>query len=177
MLIDLSGKVAIVTGAGRGIGREIARTLAAEGVTVVVTDIRQDLLDQITAEWAEMGWPGSQLLCDVRKTADCRAVAAKAEQAFGRIDILVINAGVAKGARVAELDEQVGSTASTSNLSGTILRMCQAVISDAEAALGPPSSSASFAAIIPSVGGAAMPSARPASKAPLTRARRRAWPL
>ncbi len=58
MLIDLSGKVAIVTGGGRGIGRVIATTLAEEGVTVVVTDVRQDLLDAVTSEWEERDWPG-----------------------------------------------------------------------------------------------------------------------
>ncbi|WP_395822183.1 SDR family NAD(P)-dependent oxidoreductase, partial [Devosia sp.] len=62
MLIDLTNKVAIVTGAGRGIGNEIARTLAAEGVKVVVTDIRQYLLDEVAAEWQRQGWTGMQLL-------------------------------------------------------------------------------------------------------------------
>src|SRR4051812_10062288 len=75
MLIDLRGKTAIVTGAGRGIGRAIAKTLAAEGVNVVVTDIRQDLLDEVAAEWKTNGWRGLQLLCDVRKAVDCEAVA------------------------------------------------------------------------------------------------------
>jgi 3-oxoacyl-[acyl-carrier protein] reductase len=155
MLIDLSGKVAIVTGAGRGIGREIARTLAAEGVTVLVTDIRQDLLDQVTAEWTEKGWSGRQLLCDVRNSADCKAVAAEVERAFGRIDILVNNAGVAKGARVAELDEQVWLDSLDINLSGT-MRMCQAVIPAMQKQRsGRILNAASFAAIIPSVGGAA----------------------
>lgn len=93
MLIDLKDKVAIVTGAGRGIGNEIARTLAAEGAIVVVTDIRQDLLDETAAEWQRQGWRGMQLLCDVRKAEDNRAVVAAVDQAHGRIDILVNNAG------------------------------------------------------------------------------------
>jgi 3-oxoacyl-[acyl-carrier protein] reductase len=56
MLIDLTGKVAIVTGGGRGIGREIVTTLAREGVRVVTTDVRQELLDELTAEFTANGW-------------------------------------------------------------------------------------------------------------------------
>ena len=69
MEIDLRGKVAIVTGAGRGIGREIATTLAREGATTVVTDVRQDLLDNVAAEFRRHGWAGRQHICDVRDAA------------------------------------------------------------------------------------------------------------
>src|SRR5262249_16213948 len=107
MDIDLKGRVAIVTGAGRGIGREIARTLAREGVLVTVLDSRQDLLDGVTKEWAENGWRGAQLLGDVRLVADCKRAASETISRFGRIDILVNNAGVASGAKVEELSEDV----------------------------------------------------------------------
>src|SRR5689334_15298060 len=100
MLIDLADRVAIVTGAGRGIGLEIARAFAREGVAVVVTDIRQDLLDSVGAEWQANGWQGLQLRCDVSSAADDKAVVEVVEKTFGRLDILVNNAGVASGSRV-----------------------------------------------------------------------------
>ena len=155
MNIDLSGKTAIVTGAGRGIGREIARTLAAEGVTVVVADIRQDLLDDAAAEWRDKGWPGAQLLFDVRKADDCRAVAETTVARFGRIDILVNNAGVAGGAPVERLTEEVWDANVDTNLKGVFL-MSQAVIPAMKAQkAGRIISASSYAAITPSIGGAA----------------------
>jgi 3-oxoacyl-[acyl-carrier protein] reductase len=160
MLIDLKNKTAIVTGAGRGIGREIARVLAGEGVNVVITDIRQELLDEAAAEWTDKDWPGLQLLCDVRKSDDCKAVAAKTEEAFGRIDILVNNAGVASGNRVEKLDEAVWQANLDINLSG-VMRMCQAVIPAMQRQQwGRILNAASFAAIIPGIGGAAYASSK-----------------
>ncbi len=155
MLIDLKNKVAIVTGGGRGIGNAIAKTLAAEGVAVVVTDIRQDLLEEVAAEWQRNGWAGLQLLCDVRKSEDDRAVVSAAESAFGRIDILVNNAGVANGARVEDLSEETWDLNFDINMKGTFL-MSQAVIPIMKRQRsGRILSAASFAAIIPSIGGAA----------------------
>jgi 3-oxoacyl-[acyl-carrier protein] reductase len=155
MLIDLTGKVAIVTGAGRGIGRVIAQTLAREGVRVVVADIRQDLLDDVAAEWQREGWSGLQVICDVRDTASCTAAVAAAESAFGRVDILVNNAGVASGKRVAEMPDEAWDANLDINLSGT-MRMCRAVIPAMQRqGSGRIINAASFAAIIPSVGGAA----------------------
>ena len=84
MLIDLSGKVAIVTGAGRGIGKAIARRLADEGCSTIVTDARQELLDAVAGE----GWSALQLLCDVRSATETKAVADAVLERFGRIDIL-----------------------------------------------------------------------------------------
>ena len=155
MLIDLTGKVAIVTGGGRGIGREIARTLASEGVATVVTDISADLLDDVPTEWAERGWRGAQLLCDVREGADCRRVAEAVERDFERIDVLVNNAGVAGGGRIEDMREEDWDRNLDVNLKGTML-MCQAVIPAMKRQGGGRIvNAASFAAIIPSVGGAA----------------------
>jgi 3-oxoacyl-[acyl-carrier protein] reductase len=155
MQIDLNGRVAIVTGGGRGIGREIARTLAREGVAVAIVDISQDLLDDATAEWQRQGWRGVQLLCDVRAAADCRAAAAAVEAQFGGIDILVNNAGVAGGAKVEALSEEVWDANLDTNLKGLFL-MCQAVIPAMKRRrAGRIINASSFAAIVPSIGSAA----------------------
>lgn len=155
MLIDLTGKVAIVTGGGRGIGREIARTLALEGVVTVVSDISAALLDEVATEWADRGWRGAQLLCDVRDAAHCRQVTETVERDFERIDILVNNAGVAGGGKVEEMREEEWDRNLDINLKGTML-MCQAVIPAMKRQQsGRILNAASFAAIIPSIGGAA----------------------
>jgi 3-oxoacyl-[acyl-carrier protein] reductase len=155
MLIDLSGKVAIVTGGGRGIGREISRRLASEGVIVVVADIRRDLLDEVTEEWRQQGWQGAQLVCDVRDGPATRVLAEDVVQRFGRIDILVNNAGVANGGPVETLPQEVWDLNMQSNLTATFL-MCQAVIPQMKKqGSGRILNAASFAAIIPSLGSAA----------------------
>jgi len=155
MHLDLSGRVAIVTGGGRGIGREIARTFAREGVTVVVMDFRQDLLDEVAAEWAKEGWPGLQINGDVRLRQDCQDVVAAADKAFGRIDILVNNAGVASGTKVEELPEEIWDDNFDTNTKGVML-MCQAVIPVMKRQKsGRILNAASYAAITPSIGGAA----------------------
>ncbi|MDB5539648.1 MAG: Short-chain dehydrogenase [Devosia sp.] len=155
MLIDLKGKVAIVTGAGRGIGRVIARTLAAEGVTVAILDFRKDLLDDAAIEWTEAGWPGLRVLCDVREPAQVTAAVAAIDEQLGRVDILVNNAGVASGARIDKLPEAIWDANFDTNTKGTFL-MCQAVapIMQRQSA-GRIINAASFAAIIPSIGSAA----------------------
>src|SRR5207249_2571872 len=106
MNIDLKGKVAIVTGAGRGIGREIARTLAAEGVVTTVTDIRQKYLEDVAREWRENGWQGTPYRCDVRDFAAITAMVEAIDRERGRIDLLVNNAGVALSAPIEEMTEE-----------------------------------------------------------------------
>lgn len=155
MLLDLSGQVAIVTGGGRGIGRVIARTLAREGVSVVITDFRPELLDEATAEWEAEGWSGARIEADVRQAEDCRKVAAAVEAQFGRIDILVNNAGVASGGPLETLDEAVWDDNIDTNLKGVML-MSQAVVPVMKRQRsGRIISASSFAAIIPSIGGTA----------------------
>jgi len=155
MQIDVRGKVAIVTGAGRGIGREIASTLGAEGATTVVTDIRQDLLDDVAREFAAKRWTGAQHRCDVRDAAHISHVIEKVVAAFGRIDVLVNNAGVAPGAPVEELSEELWDLNQDVNLKGTFL-MCRAVIPVMKRQrAGRIINAASFAAILPITGAAA----------------------
>ena len=155
MQIDVAGKVAIVTGAGRGIGREIAQTLAEEGAIVVAVDMRPDLSDALGEDWQRRGWPGLQLVCDVRDKAQCGQVAQRTIEAFGRIDVLVNNAGVASGGMVETLPEETWDANMDVNLKGMFL-MCQAVIPHMKRQrAGRIINASSFAAIVPSMGSAA----------------------
>jgi 3-oxoacyl-[acyl-carrier protein] reductase len=155
MEIDLKGKVVIVTGAGRGIGREIAGTLAREGATTVVTDVRQDLLDDVAAEWGRQGWTGRQYLCDVRDAARIRHVVDDVARTLGRIDVLVNNAGVAPTGPVESLSEEAWDLNLDVNLKGTFL-MCQAVTPVMKRQRsGRIINAASFAAILPIIGSSA----------------------
>ena len=97
----LDGKIAIVTGAGAGIGRAIATKLAAEAATVVVTDI-----DGVSADAtaAALGGAAIGLVTDVTSRASVREMVGRVQERFGRIDILVNNAGWDKAAPFVDSD-------------------------------------------------------------------------
>jgi 3-oxoacyl-[acyl-carrier protein] reductase len=155
MEIALKGKVAIVTGAGRGIGREIAETLAREGALTVVTDVRQELLDDVAAAFGRQGWTGRQYLCDVRDAARTRAVVDDVARALGRVDVLVNNAGVGPTSPVETMSEEAWDLNLDVNLKGTFL-MCQAVIPVMKRQRsGRIINAASFAAVLPITGASA----------------------
>jgi 3-oxoacyl-[acyl-carrier protein] reductase len=155
MLIDLRGKVAIVTGAGRGIGREIALMLAAEGVTTVVTDLGPEPLDAVVGEATGRGGRAQGYACDVRDARRIGEVVGDVAGRFGRIDILVNNAGVAPGAPVEVLSEETWDLNLDVNLKGTFL-MCRAVVPIMKRQRwGRILNAASFAAILPITGSAA----------------------
>ncbi len=155
MLIDLRGRVAIVTGAGRGIGREIARTLAAEGVTVAATDLRAEPVAALAAELRAAGHAAHGYAADVRDAARVAEVVAEVAGRCGRIDILVNNAGVAPGGPVEALSEQAWDDTLDVNLKGTFL-MCRAVVPVMKRQRwGRIINAASFAAIVPITGSAA----------------------
>lgn len=102
MNLDLSGKVAIVTGASRGIGRAIAETLAAEGVQLVLAARSQDLLDELAS-----ALPGRHLVqaVDLRTPEAPARVVAAAVSHFGQLDVLVNNAGATKRGDFLELSD------------------------------------------------------------------------
>ncbi|HEV1999795.1 MAG TPA: SDR family oxidoreductase [Xanthobacteraceae bacterium] len=89
-----SQKVALVTGAGSGIGKAAALALAKEGYAVVLAGRRQDALDAVAAEVKKLGASALAVPTDVRDPASIKALFAKAKAAFGRLDLLFNNAGV-----------------------------------------------------------------------------------
>jgi NAD(P)-dependent dehydrogenase (short-subunit alcohol dehydrogenase family) len=90
----LKGKVAIVTGASSGIGRATALRFAAEGARLVVNDIDAPRLETLRASIAAAGAEVQAVVGDVAKTEDAEAMVAAAVKAFGRLDVLVANAGI-----------------------------------------------------------------------------------
>jgi 3-oxoacyl-[acyl-carrier protein] reductase len=95
MASKLSSKVAVVTGASKGIGAEIAKHLAAEGAAVVVNySSSKTGADKVVADIARAGGKAVAVQADVAKPDDVRRLFAEAKKAFGRLDVLVNNAGV-----------------------------------------------------------------------------------
>ncbi len=92
-LFDLSGRVAIVTGGGSGIGLQMATALAESGADLVLCARKAERCEEAAAELAQLGVRTLGLRCDVRDQEEVQAVVARARYDFGRIDILVNNAG------------------------------------------------------------------------------------
>ncbi len=94
-MFDLSGKVALVTGASRGIGRAIACTLAAQGA-IVVAAARQDHANEVVAELAAKGQRAEAVTLDVTDAAAIEQLPGDIVRRHGRLDIVVSNAGIAR---------------------------------------------------------------------------------
>ena len=117
--MDLQGKVAVVTGSSRGIGRAIAQALADRGADVVVSARDQDRVAAAAREIAAShGGRASGYACDVRSAAACDALIAHAVQTFGRLDILVNNAGVGRFDPVEKLTQEAWLQVIETNLNG-----------------------------------------------------------
>src|SRR5205823_14692158 len=90
---ELQGKVALVTGGGRGLGAAICRTLAGAGASVVAADLRAETAEALAAELRDRGRPALGLKLDVGDEPDAAAAVRRALDEFGRLDVLVNNAG------------------------------------------------------------------------------------
>jgi NAD(P)-dependent dehydrogenase (short-subunit alcohol dehydrogenase family) len=93
---DLTGRVALITGGGRGIGREIARTLAHAGANVVIAEVDAANAEDAANEMRRLGRESLAIPTDVRDPQSVEAMTQAAMDKFGKIDILVNNAGIAR---------------------------------------------------------------------------------
>ncbi len=116
--INLSGKVALVTGGTRGIGRAIAQALYASGAKVAITG--RDL-DRARAAAAELGDRALGLACEITDAAQIGAAIAAAEQGLGPIDILVNNAGLTRDQILLRMSESDWDAVLDANLKGAFL--------------------------------------------------------
>ncbi len=104
--MNLSNKVAIVTGGGRGIGRAIALKLAEVGATVVVADILEKEAEAVAGEIKAAGGQSLAVMADVSLAADVARLVEETIKACGRIDILVNNAGIARDQLLLRMSEE-----------------------------------------------------------------------
>jgi len=126
--MELKGKTAIVTGAGRGIGQGIALVLAREGANVVVTARKMDEIAVVARKIESQGGKALPVRADSSKKADVQAMAETTMKNFGAIDILVNNAGIEAPPGLAkDLPEEQWDRVLGVNLKGVFL-CCQAVI-------------------------------------------------
>lgn len=116
--MDLGGKVAFITGAARGIGKEIARTFANSGAYVALCDIDKDLLETSVSELREYKTKAEGFILDVSDLKSCEEAAKKVIAAFGQIDILVNNAGITRDNLLIRMSEEEFDKVININLKG-----------------------------------------------------------
>ncbi len=119
--MDLKNKVAIITGARRGMGRIHALTLAKAGAKVVVSDISEEDCQKVVDEIEKSGGKGLSIKCDVSKKEEVDKMVKETVEKFGKVDILVNNAGICQFKPFLELTEKEWNRTLDINLKGYFL--------------------------------------------------------
>jgi NAD(P)-dependent dehydrogenase (short-subunit alcohol dehydrogenase family) len=120
-LFDLSGRVAIVTGGSRGLGREMAEGFAEAGASLMLCARREEWLAPAVEELRGRGFRAEGVLCDVSNPEQVQAVVDRTMEAYGKVDILLNNAGVSWGARPEEMPSEKWQKVLDVNLTGAFL--------------------------------------------------------
>ncbi len=116
---DFQGKVVVVTGSTRGIGAEIAREFARRGARVVVSGRNEERLRQMEQELREMGAEAIGVVADVGKMDQAQHLINRAVEEFGRVDVLVNNAGITRDNLLMRMKEEEWDQVIETNLKGT----------------------------------------------------------
>jgi NAD(P)-dependent dehydrogenase (short-subunit alcohol dehydrogenase family) len=123
-MVELAERVAVVTGGTRGIGLATARMLAGVGIAVVVAARREDDVKRVAGE---LGPRALGVVCDVRRVEDCERLVARTVEAFGRLDILINNAGLGVFAPVEVMSLEDWHRQIETNLDG-VFYCCRAAL-------------------------------------------------
>jgi len=120
-LFDLTGRVAIITGGSIGLGRQMAEGLAEMGANIVLCARKQERCHQAAEELQQLGVKAIALACDVKSPASVQEVVDATLSQFGKIDVLINNAGISWGAPVEEMRLEDWNKVIETNLTGTFL--------------------------------------------------------
>jgi NAD(P)-dependent dehydrogenase (short-subunit alcohol dehydrogenase family) len=120
-LFDLSGRVAIVTGGSIGLGRQMAEGLAEMGAHLVLCARKEERCHQAAEQLQQLGVKAIAVGCDVRNPASIQEMVEATLSQFGRIDVLINNAGISWGAPVEEMRLEDWNKVIETNLTGTFL--------------------------------------------------------
>jgi NAD(P)-dependent dehydrogenase (short-subunit alcohol dehydrogenase family) len=120
-LFSLKGKVAIVTGGGRGLGEQIAIGFAEAGANVVVCSRQVEACEVVSGKLKEIGVESMAMKCDITNPEDVKNVVEQTRERFGRIDILVNNSGASWGAPAEEMPLEAWQKVLNVNVTGTFL--------------------------------------------------------
>jgi 3-oxoacyl-[acyl-carrier protein] reductase len=118
---SLGGKVALVTGANRGIGRSISLVFARAGAKVVLVGRNAEQLEQVAGQIAETGGAARSVLADVSSAADAKRAVVEVESSLGGVDVLVNNAGIGAAGRIEDVAEEDWDRVIDVNLKGMYL--------------------------------------------------------
>jgi 3-oxoacyl-[acyl-carrier protein] reductase len=119
--MSLSGKIALVTGAAQGIGRDIALALAADGADVAICDVNLDSAVKTAGDIEAKGRKSLALKANVAASADVTAMVDQVVEKFGRIDILVNNAGITRDGLILRMKDEDWDLVLSINLKGSFL--------------------------------------------------------
>ena len=120
----LTGKIALVTGAGRGIGAEIARTFAREGAAVIINyNGSKERAEKVAAEIIAAGGKAETYQCNVADDAACKEMIDTCIKSYGRIDILVNNAGITRDDLLMRMSEEDFDAVMDTNLKLSLIHI------------------------------------------------------